>query len=304
MVFRVPEGHEGLFDKVRQQFDSLVRAHILGDVFSPTDLMRWLGNFTTPEEQYLAAKLMQSAVIRSWKMIDSSLRQIVDIVAPHYLRLFDLHQVACLDGFERELRSDDATLPVRFMGVDGERIDVAAGNSGDAVLRRFGTQFQVGEAYRLRADRPGSFQHDQPTLLILLDDLLGTGTQIGRFVARYGLNPTPPNMHLVYAPLLATTEGIAKAKNDHPNLYVSPIEELDASAKFFHPIAGGLWSSDGVNSAADVKSFYRSLMRARGVPRENQYSLELSAVLPERCPNNTLRAYWSRTESWHPLKTR
>lgn len=304
MAFRIPEGHEGLFDRVRQQFDSLVRAHILGDVLSPTDLTRWLGNFTTPEEQYLAAKLLQSSVIRSWKMIDSSLRQVIDIVAPHYLRRFGLHNVTCLEKFERELQKDLAPLPIRFMGVDGERIDVAAGNSGDAVLRQFGSQFQIGEGYRLRADRPASFQHDRPMLLILLDDLLGTGTQISRFITRYGLDPAPPNMHLVYVPLLATSEGVANVQRDHPSLHICPIEELDATSKFFHSKEDGLWSRDETNRATEVQEFYRALMTTRKVPKETEYSLELCAVLPQRCPNNTLRAYWFRSESWLPLKAR
>jgi hypothetical protein len=307
VAFQIPEGQEGLADRIEQQFDALVRANVIADVFSATDLRRWLGNFRTPEEKYFAAKLLQSAVIRSWRMIDSSLRQVVDIIAPHLLRQFNLHQVQCLDLFESELQRDHPRIPIRFMAVDGCRIDVAAGNSGDAVLRRFGTRFQVGEQFRLRADRPESFVHDQPVLLVLLDDLLGTGTQITRFIHQYGLNPSPPNIHLVYVPLLATEEGLEKVRRECGDcLSVWPIEELDASAQFFHAEADGLttWSRDGHNTVNDAREFYRLLAENREIGRERQFSLELTTIMPERCPNNSLRAYWATSGQWYPLKAR
>ena len=306
MSFAVPEGEEDLAERVVRQFRTLVNANVIGDVFSATELARWFGNFQGAEQRYLAARLLQSAIIRSWRMIDGSLRQIVDIVVPPHLRALGLHEVDCLDTFERELQRDRPQVPVRFMGVDGERIDTAAGNSGDAVLRRFGTQFQIGEGFRLRADRPASFTSEQPLLLVLLDDLLGTGTQISRFASRYSLQPAPANIHILYIPLLATREGVERAARDCPSITVHPIESLSDSARFFHPLAAlpAKWSRDGTNSVADTREFYAQLMTERGIGSEGTFSLELTAMMPERCPNNTLRAYWERRPQWHPLKAR
>jgi len=192
------------------------------------------------------------------------------------------------------------------MGVDGERIDTAAGNSGDAVLRRFGTQFQIGDGYRLRADRSESFVSETPLLLVLLDDLLGTGTQIARFVETYRLNPAPNNIIVVYVPLLATAEGLRNVERDCSSIIVRAVEVLDDTTNFFNSSAGAadLWSRDGANTPGDVRSFYDRLMSDREVRPEDRFSMALTALMPERCPNNTLRAYWARTPQWHPLKAR
>jgi hypothetical protein len=139
-----------------------------------------------------------------------------------------------------------------------------------------------------------------------LDDLLGTGTQITRFIARYALEPAPTNMHLVYVPLLATSDGLRRVREECPSLHVWPIEELDASAHFFHPKDDdhSPWSRDGLNTVLEAKTFYNELVTNRGIGQERQYSLSLTALMPERCPNNSLRVYWYGGAQWHPLKAR
>ncbi len=309
MTFVVPSGQERFFDRVRQQFDSLIRANVIMDVFTETELARWVSQFRTNEERYLAAHLLNSAVIRSSRMVESSLRQIIDLIAPTCLRELGLHDVTCIDTFHDDLKRDKPRLPVRFMAVDGARLDSAAGNSGDSVLRKFGVSFQIGDGYRLRSDDPSSFQPSEPLLIVLVDDVLGTGSQFIRFIDRYQLNPSPGNVHLLYAPLLATSAGLDEVRKNVQDFRIWPIEVLGPSADFFFglPDSPDVWSRDGSNQLVDVCSFYEQMMDTRGVPRETRYSQNLTVIMHDRCPNNTLRVYWHDSTNapvWHALKAR
>lgn len=305
MAFHVPMGCERLFESVRRDYMALVRANVVSDVFTASELATWLGNFSSDEERYLAAKMLAAAVIRSNRMIESSLRQIVDILAPHYLRAYRLHDIDCLDTFEKELRKDIPSLPIRFMAVDGARLDRAAANSGEAILRKFTAKFRIGDGYRLRADDQQSFTPGKPTLLVLLDDLLGTGTQISRFLREYQVMARQ-NVHVVYAPLLATASGIIATMKEFEGMVISPIEELSESAGFFYSDdgAGGVWTRDGVNLARESQSFYTALCAQRRIGEEGRYSKSLTVLLPDRFPNNSLGAFWKDSEQWHPLKYR
>lgn len=302
MAFAVPVGHEGLSRQVFSKFRNLVVNNII-DVVTPTQFDAWKRNFASDEEQYLAAQLLSAAVIRTRRMNQSAYRQIVETILPALLREAGLWAFASVEAMEVEIARRVPSLSIRFMPVDGQQLDARPGNSADTILREFGIHARVGDGHFVRADDAAAWRNP-PSLLVFLDDLLGTGTQFKNFAHRYGLANLPAITRCIYVPLLATQAGVRAVTGAYPNVSVRPVETLLDHSGFFSPAQPGIWARDNVNTVHDAKRFYSDLMRARGVSAEGQYSLELTVLLPDRPPNNTLKVYWSDGGQWIPLLRR
>lgn len=304
MPFAIPPGHDGLSRHVFSRFRSLIVSRAI-DLFDANAFDAWRRNFHTDEEQYFAAQMLCAAVIRTRDMNNSSYRQIVDVILPMLLRDAGLWNFGYVDEMEQALAQGRPSLPIRFMPVDGQRLDSRPGNSGDAVVRGFGLRGRIGDGYIVRADDAAAWRHP-PRLLVLLDDLLGTGTQFQSFSAKYGLARLPQDTICVYVPLIASPAGLAHVATTCPRVVLRPVETLQPTAPFFSdsPSNRGVWLRDGTNRTADVRTFYRDLMKSRRVSAESKYSLALTVLLPDRPPNNTLKAYWSGDGDWVPLLRR
>lgn len=302
MAFAVPAGYEGLSRQVFLKFRNLVVNNVI-DVVTPTQFDAWRRNFGSDEEQYLAAQLLSAAVIRTRRMNQSAYRQIIETILPALLRECGMWHFDYVDAMETEFSRRVPSLSVRFMPVDGNQLDARPGNSADTILREFGIHARVGDGYFVRSDDATAWRNP-PALLIFLDDLLGTGTQFRNFVRLYGVANLSATTRCVYIPLLATQSGIRAVTNAFPSISVRPVETLLEHSGFFSSAQPGIWARDNVNIVDDARRFYRDLMRARGVSAEGQYSLELTVLLPDRPPNNTLKVYWSDGGQWIPLLRR
>ncbi len=306
MAFVVPGGHEGLSRQVFTRFRSLVANNAI-DIVTATAFDAWKRNFSSDEEQYLAAQMLSAAVIRTDRMMQSSYRQIIEVIVPGLLRDASLWNFRCVEDMEYKFHDRTARTPIaiRFMPVDGQQLDARPGNSGDSVLRKFGINARIEDRYFVRADNQNIWKAPPP-LLVLLDDLLGTGSQFNKFARAYKLANLPDTTQCVYVPLMAAVQGIEKIRQDHPRIQVKPVETLHDSSAFFSELVSksGIWARDGHNTVAETRQFYQSLMSTKGVGQESRHSLELTVLLPDRTPNNTLRAYWSECDQWKPLLRR
>lgn len=304
MPLTVPSGHEDLSRQVFRRFRSLVVDQVI-DIISPTDLDCWLRNFETPPAQYLAAQLLSAAVVRTNKMITSSYRHIAGVLLPDLMRSAGRWNFDCVEDFAFALHAKNPSLPLRIMPVDGIRIDRRPGNSAETVVRNFSIAARVGDGYLWRADDLNAWK-PFPGLLVLIDDLLGTGRQFTGFAEKYDLKNLPPETHCVYIPLLATVKGMDAVRRKFPNVELRPVETLHENAGFFSgmPDGSGLWVRDKANTVGDVRALYEKILRDKQVPKESPYTLELSVLLPGRTPNNSLRAYWNSTGQWRPLMPR
>ena len=306
MAFAVPADHADVARQVFNKFRNLVACRAI-DLVTTTAIDAWRRNFGSAEEEYLAAHLLSSSVIRTERMKQSSYRRIIEMIIPDVLRSAGLWNFPCVESMELAFRPNarPTQIPLRFMPVDGQHLDQRPGNSGDSILREFGIHARVGDPYFIRADAPDAWDNP-PAVLILLDDLLGTGAQFDRFATAYRLAELSATTQCVYVPLLAAVRGIETIEAKHPRIDVRPVEVLAPSSQFFSEstTSPGIWARDNHNTAADARQFYEALMQARGVGREGQHSLELTVLLPGRTPNSTLKAYWAEHATWTPLLRR
>lgn len=304
MTFEVPEGYEGLSRHVSVKFRNLVIGQIINSI-NPTNFDTWWQNFNTDDERYFAAHLLSAAIIRTRQMNESSYRQIVEVILPDLLRSVDAWHFHCLEEFEESLKDKSLPAPVRFMPVDGALVDLRPGNSADTVIRSFCHTARIHDNYLLRADTPASWAN-LPKLLVFIDDMLGTGKQFCSFATAYKIDQIPAETRCVYVPLLAAIKGMQHVVSKFNRVDIRPVETLMSSAGFFSGLDTNpsIWARDRKNTVDDVKSFYRDMMTKRGVAQESRYSLDLSVLLFERPPNNSLKVYWTNEGRWHPLLLR
>lgn len=306
MAFRIPPGEEGFFKRVIVRFRTLISCGVI-DVVTITDLDRWLTNFETDEERYFAAHLLNAATVRSLAMVESALQTVAEVIVPQHMREIGRWDHPSIESFERRLAAQAIIESIRFMPVDGMKLDKQAGNSGDATARAFRLATTVNERYLIRADDTDAWRGRRRIgLLVLLDDVVGSGKQFSSFVRAYDLASYAAENACVYVPLLACRSGVEHLHETCPGIPVRPVEVLEESARFFSSVAddGALWARDERNTCTDARDFYDAMMTRTGAGRESQHGLDLTLLLHHRTPNNALRAIWSNEGRWRALKRR
>lgn len=85
MSFLVPDQHVYLFDDVTQRFRLLIQKKVIPTI-DEIVLDNWLSNFSSHEDKYLAARILDGLIFRSRDMICSSIDQLLQCVLPSQLR--------------------------------------------------------------------------------------------------------------------------------------------------------------------------------------------------------------------------
>lgn len=304
--FVVPAKRERDWTRVYRRFEKLMRNGIINDLDFAT-LRTWKKNFDGPEQEYLAAHLLDSLIYRSERMLQSSSDHVIHMVLPNALIACQKMRGVSLDDFLQKIRRGDEGLRLRFVPVDGTyrnrggSLFTPVGKSGPTLMRLFGHQVRVHDHLLTRPEDIASLDKDVE-VLVFVDDCLGTGGQFVKFARAYDLTKQPKDRALIYIPFIAHARGIRHI-GSLKRFSVHPVETLGREADFFagHKDDTTLWHRDKTNTVADVKAFYADLMKARRVSPEGPYSLSLSLVFHSKPPNNSLKAFWSTQGDWQPL---
>lgn len=300
MAFIVPEQYEGFFGESVRRFRLLLQKQVLTGIES-NSLNLWLANFRSTNEQYLAAHLLNCLIYRSENMLCSSFQHLIHSELPTFLQSNGFSINYGLSHFRTELENADANYPLRFVAVDGS-FEAIPGKSGATIIRTFRRHLAVNKRILCKPENihtlPASVRY-----LIFIDDILGTGKQFSSFVDYYKLPEMVNRFSMAYSPQISYISGLVALYEKYPWLTVMPIERLDDQNQFFRHKNDkpDIWYADGENKVADVKSFYDSLATRAGIPKRTRYSLDLTVLFQHAGPNNTLSAYWARSEQWAPL---
>lgn len=264
----------------------------------------WLGNFSTDEDQYLAAHLLDALIYRTDAMLDSTSQHVIEMVLPDELKRLGLYNSNSVDQFIEQLVSGDELLGIRFVAVDGS-FEQTPGKSGAQLIRQFYRATKVNKKLLVRPENISKLNNGVKTL-VFLDDCLGTGSQFSRFCDYYKLKQLSDKFSLIYLPFVAHSTGLRTLKTGYPFLNLAPVEKLSNENNFFSESKSskGIWLRDGKNSISDVKKHYRSLLKSKGASGESEYCLNLSLGFYFSTPNNTLKAYFSDQGNWKGLLVR
>jgi len=298
MAFHVPVAHEGLFGWVERQFRLLLAKHVVTGI-SELQFDKWVSNFYTEEDRYLAARLLENLTFRSQDMVGSALAHILQCIVPSELRRMG-QRVSSLEQFIEDVASGSAKRLLRFVEVAGHG---PPGKSGAVLMRELHRVGHVHNAMLCRADGikdlPASVE-----CLVFVDDMLGTGTQFMSFARESGLAEHAKTRRLISCPLAAFEDGLQALADACPWLLVCPVETFGPRHRFFRGEIqrSEVWAIDGQNLAADVREYMTRLCNRAGITVQD-YCLELVIGFHNATPNNTLPVmYWNK--SWHHLLVR
>lgn len=314
MAFHIPEGWERFFEEVQQQTIILIDRKVLEGI-KVIELKRWLANFETDEEKYLAAHLLRALIYRSNAMLKVSCQQIATFVLPN---LIERKRDATIDEFLVDLCSESNPLKVIFAPVEpSKRSDNTTdemkklpGKSGQSILRMLIKEIGLHENSTIHVDESEVMPRDIK-YLIFVDDMCGTGKQFCSFYRDYKLENVPTKK--IFIPLFAHEKGIKRIHDNCPDVTVSPVEVLTSKNNFFRAeLDSGqppLWALDQSNTVHDVKAFYKSLLKRYEIEIGSPFGfggLGLTFFSSESTHNNGLHIFYTNLNSknWKPLLKR
>lgn len=304
MAFFIPDSFHGLFEEVNQRFRLLMRKQVVTGI-DETRLEGWLSNFRTDEDLYLAARLLNGLMFRSHDMMCSSIDHLVQCVLPTELRHAGLFEYRSIDAFLDTLKEGLPDHPLRFVGIDGSVVGEEPGKSGAVIIRKFRQHVRISKKLTCRPENmtslPGTVK-----AIVFLDDIIGKGTQFGKFATTHHVGDMAADRKLFYCPLVGFKSGIERTRSKHPWLSVQPIEVLDERHRFYYAKSEtpSIWAADGHNTVADVKAHVQYLAQAGGIPANTQNGLELLLGFEGATPNNTLPLLWATSDRWNSLLIR
>lgn len=303
MPFFVPERFADLIDTVVPRFRLLLHKQVVTGI-DEWALDGWLSNFTTREDQYLAARLLESLTFRSGAMIASSINHLLECLLPCELRKVELFDYQNIEAFREALQQGNENNPLRFVAIEGS-VDDLPGKSGSLIIRHYRQLANIGKGLTCRPENIAKLP-DSVRVLVFVDDMVGTGKQFLSFAKHYRLAEQATARRLYYCPLMAYVDGTSKIRRQAPWIQVLPVEEINSKQKFFQGSEQDqkLWKVDLHNSVADVREHMRSLCEHGNIPPSTKYTLDLLLGFEHSTPNNTLPIMWARSNRWNPLLRR
>jgi len=213
-----------------------------------------------------------------------------------------------LPMLQRELEGSGSTVWIDALrqGVDaGVRVvpvvDPAhVAKSGHVIARLLEKQLRVRSRY---IKSPAGASNVSAGTIIFVDDFLGGGTQFANLFARSQLLQLPNKVRLIYAPLVAYEEAVARMRQVMPRLHIVPAESLDATHRVLTTASSAF--ADGVNTASGAHDFYYGMIDRYGLrampPIDNIPHLGVTYAFEHAAPNNSLEILWQASKGWTPL---
>lgn len=303
MTFYVPAMHVDLYSEVESRFRLLLTKNVVTGI-TEMQFDKWLSNFVTDEDQYLAARLLENLTFRSEAMVGSAISHILQCILPCELRRLGL-SLSSVDDFVNSISRGDASYPVRFIEINDPK-GLQPGKSGSVIMREL---HRLGGVSNRLMCLPQNLASLPPSVqcLVFIDDMLGTGTQFASFAATYKLQELAAYRKLLYCPLAAYKAGLQTLAGKCPWLKIVPVEVFDEQHCFFRgeKIRKNIWAIDHQNEIADVRQHMKSLCDRAGIsPKAGAYMLDLLIGFHHATPNNTLQIMYADSPTWHNLLTR
>lgn len=265
----------------------------------------WLANFTTAEEKYFAACVLDSLIYRSDAQTVALTNHLFQRLLPDLSRL-DPPPVTpnWIDQLKKSSPSTDPC--VRIIPV--VRPDDPPTKSGYIVARLLKRHLGINEEWIIQPHSIEDHLKKGTAFCLFIDDFLGTGEQFEGFASTLPLDRSFNAVYAAYTPLVAYKQGLIDIRAKFPHLRVMAVETLDESHRLFHTESHCF--EDGVNAVQNVKMFYYDLLDRKGIRIDlgracGHGNLELAYAFAHAIPDNNLPIlWWPRTSRWNPLFVR
>ncbi len=301
--FQVPSDGSTYVESIVTRCTDLV-THQIWEGIHVSRLRRWMANFTSDEERYFAACLLDSLVYRSTAQTVALINQLFQRVLPDLTRL-DPSPLGYVDDWLSLLRRprSQGDPAIRLVAVV-QQSDPPT-KSAYIVARLMKRHLKVRESWIIKPWELSTHIEAGAKVFIFIDDFLGTGGQFEKVVAAEQLKPILKHGYFAYAPLAAHVRGVGHLEGRFRSLRVRAVESLNSSHSLFH--RDSKCFDDGQNTPESAKAFYYRLLRRKGIrvtaARRGGFGhLQLAYVFEHAAPNNCLPLlWWSSAPDFRPL---
>lgn len=287
---------DALEQSVKSRIFDLIDAKVW--TIDATRVSAWLNSYTDVYQRYVALHVLDRLIYRSSAMtksgFDSALQS---MILPLYNEYFGAN--IDLSTWSRNIASHKRPLqgiffcPVRLKGDSGA--------SGDTVLRQINVNSNyTGVISHSHYSLPGVGDFKNPSLIsrkliVLVDDVLGSGQQIKKFSNETNLRSLASNNLVIYMPLIAMNKGVDFAASELSFLTVCPVEVLADDESFFTP-SRNLFIGDSRITQEEVKQWYMNAIKAAGGYGKKSIfghgDLSLTLAFQWGTPNQSLPLIW------------
>jgi len=240
----------------------------------------WLKNFDCKIEEYLALQILDSLVVRSNEMaIASYSRLFVGSLRQYVIEQTSI-DIGTIPSWKTSLKRGTLNKNIRFSPVKKKNDE---GESGSNIYRMISGLVETNR-YSFAKSK------NAPKLLILVDDVIGSGDQFTEFAVEFDLANKLDSYQIVYCPLIGFEKGISRIKDLYPKLNILPCEQISESNALFYGSDDDLFKNDPINTIADARSFLLE-MKGKYGPKmafwfgHNDVAVPLS--FGWGCPNQT-----------------
>lgn len=286
--FRAPMGWESFSNSVVEKTRMLISLGVWEEI-DELDLGRWLQNFKSDEEKYLAACILDAFTYRSKKMCHSMMRNILMDLVPNYCRKIGIANFDNIQQWRDRIDAGDNL--VRFVPVN---ISDGRVKSANVVAREFIEANDIPQRFVQQPNAIDRAIENGTNLIVFIDDFAGSGFQFLKFLKQNPINKYLESTNFLYAPLCAHVDAIKRIEAEIPEIRVIPIEILDSSHSFFYECEDGYFRGDGINSVADAKLFYSSLFD-NSANTKYLFGMSNQSLTYSFCfstPNNNIKALY------------
>ncbi|RRZ86995.1 hypothetical protein [Erwinia sp. 198] len=295
----IDERFDSIIDSFIENAELLIKFNYW-DNLTVRKLHGWLSNFKSREEKYLAAAILNSIIFRSEKAKLALSENIFHILLPQILEENDVYTIKNIKEWINDLNGRSCReLPFRFAAINN--VDGRAVKSGEVILSAIQKQF-FESTLTVSLDAANSLiEKGKIKALIFFDDIIGTGTQFKTFYEKSLLSTK--KIKVFYIPFVAVANSYKDLESEYENLFIRPVEVIDASHMFFSKNNIALNVIDSL-SHEDFKAFYLNLCRKNKINIDGNLgkgNLELTYVFNNSTPNNNLSILVHHNDQWNQL---
>jgi hypothetical protein len=263
-------------------------------------LRAWFQNFQGDDERYFAACLLDSLVYRSEFQTYALMEQLLQRCLP--LGILKEAKRTNRRDWQECLSNPHRDPGVRLVPVI--RPDDPPTKSATLLARLYRRAFGLSENWMVWPWQIEAEKKNGVKCFVFIDDFLGTGSQFQRFLTKFAVEQSLAGTRAVYAPLIAHESGRRLLDDQHPSIVVCSAETVDENYGMFG--RQNRFFTDGVNTSASAKAFYRSLLNRRQLRIGQDYlygfgGLALAIGFHHGTPNNSIPLIWWKTPDWQPL---
>lgn len=299
MPISIDEQSEKLTEKIIEQSKSLISIKYW-DNLTHSRLIKWLSNFKSKEEKYLAAVILHRLIFRNKQATLAMGKNIFNAILPQALEDNNIYTINDIKEWMQTINSTNKSrnLPFRISTIDN--LDKKPAKSSSTIYNELKKEFFDGNLGWNNSKLSELPPHIK--CLIFFDDIIGTGKQFETFYLERNMDKI--EQKILYIPFAAVSESYKTLVNKYHNLIIIPVEVITEKHGLFCD-DNRLFEKKGSFTHKDFRDFYLRFCHENNiniVDKLGKGDLALTYIFNGSTPNNNLAVLWHRADNnWENL---